>query len=67
MSFSSIEIIGHVKNGQPQANKPAFRPAIDDDVGDEEVIAMMKRCWVEDPNERPDFPVLKATIRRLNK
>ena len=20
---------------------------------------MMKRCWVEDPNERPDFPVLK--------
>ncbi|EFX72574.1 hypothetical protein DAPPUDRAFT_201000 [Daphnia pulex] len=50
-----------------QVNKPAFRPAIDDDLGDEEVVQMMKRCWVEDPNERPDFPVLKATIRRLNK
>lgn len=60
------EIIGYVKNG-PQGSKPAFRPTVDDDLGDDGVVQMMKRCWVEDPNERPDFPVLKATIRRLNK
>lgn len=61
--MSPSKIIGNVKNGQ----KPAFRPSIDDDFGNEEVVQMMKRCWMEDPTERPDFPVLKATIRRLNK
>ena len=62
------EIIGHVRNGQQQSHgKPVLRPTVDDDLVDEEVVQMMKRCWVEDPNERPDFPVLKATIRRLNK
>ena len=59
------EIVEQVKNGQLQ--KPVLRPNVDDDQADEEVVQMMKRCWVEDPNERPDFPVLKATIRRLNK
>ncbi|XP_057376143.1 atrial natriuretic peptide receptor 1-like [Daphnia carinata] len=65
--LSPKEIIGHVKNGPPHGNKPPFRPSIEDDLGDEEVVQMMKRCWMEDPNERPDFQVLKATIRRLNK
>ncbi|KAI9553877.1 hypothetical protein GHT06_019147 [Daphnia sinensis] len=65
--LSPREIIGHVKNGPPHGNKPPFRPSIEDDLGDEEVVQMMKRCWMEDPNERPDFQVLKATIRRLNK
>ncbi len=57
------EIIENVKNGQ----KPAFRPTVDEEMGDEAVVQMMKRCWMEDPAERPDFPALKATIRRLNK
>lgn len=61
------EIIGHVRNGQQAPGKPVLRPSVDDDQVDDEVVQMMKRCWVEDPNERPDFPVLKATIRRLNK
>jgi len=60
---SPSKIIGNVKNGP----KPAFRPSIDDDLGNEEVVHMMKRCWMEDATERPDFPALKATIRRLNK
>ncbi len=61
------EIIGHVRNGS-SSNKPVvLRPTVDDDLVDEEVVQMMKRCWIEDPNERPDFPLLKATIRRLNK
>ncbi|CAH0678051.1 unnamed protein product [Spodoptera exigua] len=28
---------------------------------------LMRRCWAEDPTERPDFAHLKGAIRRLNK
>ncbi|XP_037078093.1 atrial natriuretic peptide receptor 2-like [Pollicipes pollicipes] len=28
---------------------------------------MMRRCWSEDPVDRPDFQALKGIIRRLNK
>lgn len=34
---------------------------------EEEVGNLMKRCWTEDPADRPDFTTLKAAIRKLNK
>ncbi|XKL59222.1 hypothetical protein PGB90_000238 [Kerria lacca] len=33
---------------------------------EEEVGNLMKRCWTEDPADRPDFTTLKAAIRKLN-
>jgi atrial natriuretic peptide receptor A len=27
----------------------------------------MKRCWLEDPNERPDFTDIRQIMRRINK
>jgi len=27
----------------------------------------MKRCWLEDPNERPDFTDIRQVMRRINK
>ncbi|CAG9793364.1 unnamed protein product [Diatraea saccharalis] len=33
----------------------------------EEATELMRRCWSEDPTERPDFAHLKGAIRRLNK
>ena len=27
----------------------------------------MKRCWHEDPNERPDFTDIRQVMRRINK
>lgn len=27
----------------------------------------MVKCWAEDPYERPDFNMLKSTIRKINK
>ncbi|XP_050679275.1 atrial natriuretic peptide receptor 1 isoform X1 [Leptidea sinapis] len=33
----------------------------------EEAEELMRRCWAEDPTERPDFAHLKHAIRRLNK
>ncbi|RXG71814.1 hypothetical protein Avbf_04181 [Armadillidium vulgare] len=28
---------------------------------------MMRRCWAEDPLDRPDFRHLKGLVRKLNK
>ncbi|XP_014371532.2 atrial natriuretic peptide receptor 1 isoform X2 [Papilio machaon] len=33
----------------------------------DEATELMRRCWAEDPTERPDFGHLKGAIRRLNK
>ncbi|XP_066940085.1 atrial natriuretic peptide receptor 1 [Macrobrachium rosenbergii] len=61
--FSPRQIIENVKNG----GFPAFRPSTEDEAEEEEVIQLMKRCWAEEPTERPDFHQLKNIIRRLNK
>lgn len=62
--FLAAEIVENVKNG----GHPPFRPSTEEEgVGEEEVIAMMKKCWAEECMERPDFQQLKSIIRRLNK
>lgn len=33
----------------------------------DDATELMRRCWAEDPTERPDFAHLKGAIRRLNK
>ncbi|CAL4140715.1 unnamed protein product, partial [Meganyctiphanes norvegica] len=60
---SITEIVENVKNG----GSPVFRPNLEDEMDQDEVINMMKRCWDENPMERPDFHQLKSIIRRLNK
>ncbi|KAK6639368.1 hypothetical protein RUM43_007641 [Polyplax serrata] len=61
------KIIENVKNGQ----KPSFRPIVDDlyrdDPSSKDVVALMKKCWGEDPADRPDFSALKNHINKLNK
>ena len=60
------EIYRKVKNGQ----RPYFRPTLDhldDDECSEELANMIKKCWSEDPMERPDFHSLKTIIRKINK
>ncbi|XP_030572074.1 atrial natriuretic peptide receptor 1 [Drosophila novamexicana] len=61
------EIVELVKNYQPQLNKP-FRPELEP-CGDTkaDVIGIIRRCWAEDPLERPDFNTLKSMIRKFNK
>lgn len=62
------EIVEAVKNG-PEAGRPALRPQMDENPNtcDDDVAQLMKRCWAEEAADRPDFAVLKNTIRKLNK
>ncbi|XP_076309268.1 atrial natriuretic peptide receptor 1-like [Tachypleus tridentatus] len=48
-------------------SKPYFRPLLEEDLCDKELVQMIRRCWEEDPADRPDFQNLKSIIRKLNK
>ncbi|CAN7983100.1 unnamed protein product, partial [Ixodes hexagonus] len=54
------EIVENVRKG----HKLPFRPLLEEDCCSEEVAQMIRRCWSEDPAERPDFHSLKPLIRR---
>ena len=69
------EIYKLVKNGQVSV---PFRPTlINPTLGEaeeygegcssEELVTTVRRCWAEDPAERPDFHALKTIIKRINK
>ncbi|XP_046368235.2 atrial natriuretic peptide receptor 1-like isoform X2 [Haliotis rufescens] len=58
------EVIEKLKSGL----RPYFRPTIEEfDCPCDELAEVIKRCWAEDPAERPDFQSLKTIIRKLNK
>ncbi|KAL6445937.1 hypothetical protein ACFW04_000963 [Cataglyphis niger] len=61
--LSPKEIIEGVRRG---GGSP-LRPVIDDAAVEEEVATLMRRCWAQDSADRPDFPALKQTIRKINK
>ena len=64
----ATEIYRKTKDGE----RPYFRPLLldpvdDDDACSEDVANMIKKCWSEDPTDRPDFHALKGIIRKFNK
>ncbi|XP_022257692.1 atrial natriuretic peptide receptor 1-like, partial [Limulus polyphemus] len=63
MELSPKEIVELVK----KQSKPYFRPLLEEDLCNNELVQMIKRCWEEDPADRPDFQNLKSIIRKLNK
>jgi hypothetical protein len=44
-----------------------LRPTIEAGECNIEIGQLMKRCWLEDPNERPDFTDIRQIMRRINK
>ncbi|KAK3733152.1 hypothetical protein RRG08_046076 [Elysia crispata] len=62
--ISPQEIGEKVLNGM----KPYFRPTMEAfDCPCDELAGVIKRCWAEDPVDRPDFQTLKGQIRKLNR
>ena len=62
--LSPKDIIDRVKRGV----KPFFRPTIDEyDCPNDSLAAVVRRCWSEDPAERPDFQSLRSIIKKINK
>ncbi|XP_028025177.1 atrial natriuretic peptide receptor 1 [Bombyx mandarina] len=62
IEFSPKEIIETIRASCLRPNTSHHRSCEADDAAE-----LMRRCWAEDPTERPDFGNLKGAIRRLNK
>lgn len=67
-NLSPQEICKFVKNGK----SPYFRPTLLDlteyeDGCSEELASMIRRCWSEDPADRPESHYIKNFIKRINK
>ncbi|XP_041355945.1 atrial natriuretic peptide receptor 1-like [Gigantopelta aegis] len=64
LDLSPKDIVEKVK----QNVKPYFRPTMEDfDCPCDELANVIRRCWSDDPADRPDFQSLKNIIRKLNK
>ena len=62
--FAFLEIVEKVGGG---GSIPPLRPTLNIDDCDAELLTMLRKCWSDDVNERPDFTQIKHFIRKLNK
>lgn len=54
--------MNRVKDGE----FPPFRPTVTQLItGVEEIRELMKQCWVENPDERPDFHEIKKIMHKV--
>ena len=62
--FFLQEIIQRVKN----LEEPPFRPTVPNRIEkdkNEELYKLMKDCWVEEPNIRPDFNEISKSVHKM--
>uniref|UniRef100_A0A1I8JDN4 Guanylate cyclase n=2 Tax=Macrostomum lignano TaxID=282301 RepID=A0A1I8JDN4_9PLAT len=58
---------------QPVGSQPPFRPSLSQELVDldgervQALLGIVRSCWHEDPNARPNFNAVKSRISRFNK
>ncbi|XP_041976899.1 receptor-type guanylate cyclase Gyc76C-like [Aricia agestis] len=57
------EIVERVK--RCRAGAEPFRPDTGALATDEPVLAILRDCWAEDPAARPDFPTIRARLKKI--
>lgn len=65
-SFQLACLLAEVYRLVKEVRQSVFRPTLLD-TDDEDLLNMIRRCWSEEPSDRPDFSVVKGMIRRINK
>ncbi|XP_077988132.1 retinal guanylyl cyclase 2-like [Glandiceps talaboti] len=61
LHFTTKEIIAKVKKPPPLC-----RPSVSQNEAPREVIEIMKQCWAELPDMRPDFEMIYQLFKKLN-
>ena len=57
----SIDIIMRVKSDESLSCRPAFNAEV---VLPDTVKSLMRQCWAEDPDARPDFSNILAKLKK---
>lgn len=61
-ALNSSEIVSRVQIGE----FPPFRPTVSELItGVEEIRELMKQCWEESPDLRPDFHEIKKIVNKI--
>jgi atrial natriuretic peptide receptor A len=61
--FGGAEIIARVAARE----NPPFRPVVGTRDCPEELTDLMERCWLDNPEERPTFEMIRSIIRNIRK
>ena len=56
------EIVGRVST----RTNPPFRPPLTANVAREDLHLLMKMCWNENPDERPEFWEIRKLLKKLH-
>ncbi|XP_041481819.1 atrial natriuretic peptide receptor 1-like [Lytechinus variegatus] len=56
-----------LKKLRSTGSEPPFRPVVPEAAWDPVIKDLMKRCWVENPGDRPTASVLQTTLKKINK
>lgn len=68
MTVMTVTTVSEICDKVRDGVKPYFRPTLENyDCPCDELAGVIRRCWAEDPAERPDFQALRTLIKRLNK
>jgi hypothetical protein len=63
MNFAKIskklELFRYIKKG--------LRPSIENDICSKEIIDLLKKCWSENVNERPEFSTIRDIMKKTYK
>lgn len=59
-------ILGIISRVAGRENPP-FRPAVGQRDCPDDLIDLMERCWIDNPEERPTFESIGAIIRNILK
>ncbi|CAH0555548.1 unnamed protein product [Brassicogethes aeneus] len=70
MGYEPRDIIDLVKKEPIEGEEQPFRPDIDvlldSEIGcDSYVIQVIKECWAENPDERPEFATIRSKLKRM--
>ena len=62
LTLNSLEIVNKVQSGEI----PPFRPTVSELITKvEELREVMKQCWMENPDLRPDFQEIKKIVNKM--
>ena len=62
LSVVAAEIIGRVRD----VDGPIFRPPIPPNSCERHLEVLMRKCWDENPLDRPDFAAISQDFRKIN-